>query len=131
MIYVSNTEGINLIECAATTIMKTAKYDSSSFSANKLNLYKSGVLITDTNRVNVITPLINIGKFLKYVGSLCKAFSTHYKGDRYELQTFKDAANIVNNFESYLEALNQNMRSKVDKKLPKHLNGPAGSVAVL
>ena len=52
----------------------------------------------DTIRVNVITPLINTAEFLKYVGSLYKAFSIHNKGDRYELQKVKDAANIVNNF---------------------------------
>ena len=46
--------------------------------------------ITDinTNQVNV-TPLINTAEFLKYVGSLYKAFSIHNKGDKYELQTVK------------------------------------------
>ena len=46
MIYISNAEGINLISCAATTIMKTVNNDS-SFSAYKLPFYKNGVLITD------------------------------------------------------------------------------------
>ena len=82
----------------------------------------------DANRVNVITPLINTAEFLKYVGSLCKAFFIH-KDDRYELQTVKDAANIVTNFESYLSTLTQNIKSRVNEKLPKHLNGPEGSVA--
>ena len=44
VIYISNGEGINLIDCAATTVMKTVKNDS-SFSAYKLSLYKSGVLL--------------------------------------------------------------------------------------
>ena len=89
------------------------------------------VFITDidTNRVNVITPLINTSEFLKYVRNFYKAFSIHNKGDRYELQTVKDAANTVNNFESYLSTLTQNIRSKVNKKLSKHLNGPEVSVA--
>ena len=43
--------------------------------------------------------------------------------------TGKDAANIVNNFESYLSTLTQDITSKMDKKLPKHLNSPEGSVA--
>ena len=77
----------------------------------------------DTNRVNVITPLINTAEFLKYVGSLYKAFSIHNKSDRYELPIVKDAVNIVNNFESYLSKLTQNIKFKVDK------NGPEGSVA--
>ena len=79
----------------------------------------------DVNGVNTITPLINTAEFLKHVGSPYKAFSSiNNKGDRYELQIGKDAANIVNNFESYLSLLTQNIKSKVDKKLPKHLNGP-------
>ena len=40
----------------------------------------------------------------------------------------KDAADTINNFESYLSTLTQNIRSKADDKLPKHLNGPEGSV---
>ena len=83
----------------------------------------------DTNRVNVTTSLINTAEFLKYVISLYRAFSINNLGNRYELQTVKDADNIVNNFESYLSTLTQNIRSKVDKKLPKHFNGPEGSVA--
>ena len=83
----------------------------------------------DTNWINAITPVINTAEFLKYVGSLYKAFSIHNKGDKHELQTVKDAANIVNNFESYISTLTQNIRSKVDKKLPKYLNVPEGSVA--
>ena len=82
-----------------------------------------------TYRVKVITRLFNAVEFLKYVGSLYKFFSIHNKGDIYKLQKVKDAPNIVNNFESYLSTLTQNIRSKVDKKLPKHLNGPKGSVA--
>ena len=88
-------------------------------------VYITGI---DTNRVNVITPLINTAEFLKYVRSLYKAFSIHDKSNRYELQTAKRAANIVNNFESHLSTLTQSLKSKVDKKLPKHLNGPEGSV---
>lgn len=56
----------------------------------------------DTNRVNVITPLINTAEFLK---CFYKAFPIHNKGDIYELQTVKDAVNIVNNFENYLSTL--------------------------
>ena len=83
----------------------------------------------DTNRVNVITPLINTAEFLKYVDSvLYKAFSILNKGDRYELQKVEDVANTVNNFESYLSTPTHNVRSKIVKKLPKHLNGPEGSV---
>ena len=36
----------------------------------------------DTNRINAMAPLINTAEFLKYVGSLYKAFSIHNKGDR-------------------------------------------------
>ena len=35
----------------------------------------------------------------------------------------------MNNFESHLSTLTQNIRSKVDKTLPKHVNGPEGNVA--
>lgn len=73
--------------------------------------------------------LFNAVEFLKYVGSLYKFFSIHNKGDIYKLQKVKDAPNIVNNFESYLSTLTQSIRSKVDKKLSKHLNGPKGSIA--
>ena len=40
VIYISNVDGINLIDCVATTIRKTVKNDS-SFSAYKLSLCKS------------------------------------------------------------------------------------------
>ena len=89
------------------------------------------VYITDivTNRVNATTLLINTAEFLKYVGSLYKALPIHNKGYRYEIQTDKDAADIVNNFESYLSTVTQKIRSKVHKKPAKHLNGPEESVA--
>ena len=69
--------------------------------------FDSAVYITDidTNSVNVTIPLINTAEILEYVGSLYKDVSIHNKGDRYELQKVKDAANIVNNFENYLSTL--------------------------
>ena len=43
--------------------------------------------------------------------------------------TVKDAANFVNNFESHLLTFTHKIKSKVDNKLPKHLNSPEGNVA--
>ena len=61
MTYISNAEGINLIDSAATTIMKTVKNDW-SFSEYKLPLYKSGVIITDPavhRKIWIFQPLNN------------------------------------------------------------------------
>ena len=70
----------------------------------------------DTNRVIVISPLINKAEFMSVAFKKPFPYTIRVTD---EPQTVKDAANIVNNFESYLSTLTQNIRSKVDKKLPK------------
>ena len=92
--------------------------------------FNNVVYVTDamSASISMITTKINMIAFQKDLGGLYNAFSTHRRGEHYDIYTLPDACELGSQCKKRLLENQELITQNVDN-LPNALNGPQGNVA--